>query len=110
MVFVWLLREGQHAPWLLLAVAAAGNSLGGMSSWLIGRLIPRDRLLGEPKRVRAVERVSRHGAPVLLLAWVPVVGDPLCVAAGWLRVHWLAAAVFITVGKTARYAALMVFG
>ena len=39
-VFVWLLREGGHAPAMLLLVAAAGNSLGGMSSWLIGRLLP----------------------------------------------------------------------
>ena len=109
-VFVWLLREAQHAPWLLLAVAAAGNSLGGMSSWLIGRLVPRDRLLGDPRRRRAADRVGRWGAPVLLLAWVPVVGDPLCVAAGWLRVHWLPAAMFITIGKTARYAALLLLG
>ena len=109
-VFVWLLREGQHPPALLLAVAATGNSLGGMSSWLIGRLIPRDRLLGSERRQRAADRVARHGAPVLLLSWLPVVGDPLCVAAGWLRLHWLPAALFITVGKTARYAALMVFG
>jgi len=109
-VFVWLLREGAHSPTLLLAIAAAGNSLGGMSSWLVGRLLPRDRLLADDKRRRAVERVSRHGAPVLLLAWVPIIGDPLCVAAGWLRVHWAAALAFITVGKTARYAVLLLAG
>ena len=60
-------------------------------------------------RPLAAELIS-HGAPVLLLSWVPIIGDPLCVAAGWLRVHWLPALIFITVGKTARYAALMVFG
>lgn len=109
-VFVWLLREGGHAPAMLLLVAAAGNSLGGMSSWLIGRLLPRDRLLGSATRRQAVDRVARHGAPALLLAWVPVIGDPLCVAAGWLRVHWLASLLFITIGKTARYAALLPFG
>ena len=109
-VCVWLLREGAHSPSLLLAIAAAGNSLGGMSSWLVGRLLPRDRLLADDKRRRAVERVSRHGAPVLLLAWVPIIGDPLCVAAGWLRVHWAAALAFITVGKTARYAVLLLAG
>ena len=51
-VFVWLLREGAHSPTLLLAIAAAGNSLGGMSSWLVGRLLPRDRLLADDKRRR----------------------------------------------------------
>ena len=109
-VFVWMLRDAAHAPTTLLAVAALGNSLGGMSSWLVGRLLPRDRLLGSESRRRAAERVARHGAPVLLLAWLPVIGDPLCAAAGWLRVNWLASLAFITLGKTARYAALLTLG
>jgi len=43
----------------------------------------------------------------LLLSWLPVIGDPLCAAAGWLRLHWLLSLVFIGVGKTARYAVLL---
>lgn len=83
--------------WAALAVATAGNTLGGMSSWLIGRVIPR----GEP--VKGLAAVQKYGAPVLLLSWVPVIGDPLCVAAGWLRLDpWLSLA-FIGLGKGARY-------
>ena len=45
----------------------------------------------------------RYGSPVLLLAWAPVIGDALCVAAGWLRLHWLPVTLFMAVGKFARY-------
>lgn len=92
----------------LLVVATAGNTLGGMSSWLIGRLLPACRL-ERPEYQRAVQRVRRWGSPALLLSWLPVVGDPLCLAAGWLRVHWLPALTYIAAGKSARYAAILLF-
>ncbi|MGM0680036.1 MAG: hypothetical protein ACQESY_09255 [Pseudomonadota bacterium] len=44
---------------------------------------------------------------MLLLSWLPVIGDPLCVAAGWLRIHWLLSLVLIGSGKTARYAVVV---
>jgi membrane protein YqaA with SNARE-associated domain len=47
--------------------------------------------------------VKRYGAPALLLAWLPIVGDALCVAAGWLRLHWAAALGFMAAGRLARY-------
>jgi membrane protein YqaA with SNARE-associated domain len=47
--------------------------------------------------------LQRYGAPALLLAWLPVVGDALCVAAGWLRMHWVAALAFMGAGRLARY-------
>jgi membrane protein YqaA with SNARE-associated domain len=47
--------------------------------------------------------VRRHGSPVLLLSWVPVVGDPLCVAAGWLRLNAGLCFLFMGAGKFARY-------
>ncbi|MNC91582.1 Inner membrane protein YqaA [compost metagenome] len=47
--------------------------------------------------------MRKYGSAVLLLAWVPIIGDPLCVAAGWLRLNpWLAAG-FLALGKFARY-------
>jgi membrane protein YqaA with SNARE-associated domain len=108
-VFAALVHQGAEAPGVLLAVAALGNTLGGMTSWGLGRAIawrfPSRRL--EARHRHAVERVQRFGAVALLLSWVPVMGDPLCVAAGWLKVHWLQALLFIAVGKTARYAAIL---
>lgn len=94
----------------LLAVASLGNTLGGMTSWGVGRLIawrvPADRL-SKPEHRRAIHRVQHFGAPILLLSWLPGIGDPLCVAAGWLKINPLLSALFIAVGKTARYAALL---
>ena len=105
-VLAYLAADGHHHPLVLLAVAAAGNTLGGMSSWAIGRILPAGRLQ-RPELHPAVARVRRHGSPALLLAWVPVIGDPLCVAAGWLRIAWYRALIFIAVGKTARYAVVL---
>jgi len=102
-VLMVLHLRGDHSWIALLAVAAAGNSLGGMSSWAIGRVLPP----GAGGHPRARAWVRRWGAPLLVLAWVPIIGDPLCVAAGWLRVHWLPVLLFVTLGKTARYAVLL---
>jgi membrane protein YqaA with SNARE-associated domain len=99
-VFVALLH---HAPALegpALAVATIGNTLGGLTSYLVGRLFPR------PRESRAVAWLQRYGPAVLLLSWTPVIGDGLCVASGWLRQNVAAAAVFIAIGKFARYWAL----
>lgn len=87
-------------PELLLpaiAVATLGNTLGGMSTYLIGRFIAQKKPLTQLARMR------RWGAPAMLLAWLPVVGDALCVAAGWLKLNWLAVAVFQAAGRLARY-------
>ena len=91
-------------------VATAGNTLGGMTSWGIGWLIAKkyssDKLL-KPNHQLAVNRIKRYGSPVLLLSWLPIIGDPLCVAAGWLRIHWLTALIFIGVGKALRYGVIL---
>jgi membrane protein YqaA with SNARE-associated domain len=105
-VLAYLAHTDSHAPLTLLAVASAGNTLGGMSSWLIGRLIPPGRIQ-RPGLHPAVARIRRYGSPALLLSWLPVVGDPLCVAAGWLRVPWHRALLFIAAGKIARYAVVL---
>jgi membrane protein YqaA with SNARE-associated domain len=105
-VLAYLAHADNHAPATLLAVASAGNTLGGMSSWLIGRLIPAGRL-ERPELHRAVARMRKYGSPVLLLSWLPVIGDPLCAAAGWLRVPWQRALLFIAAGKIARYAIVL---
>ncbi|MBK1681472.1 YqaA family protein [Rhodocyclus tenuis] len=83
-----------------LLLATLGNTLGGMVSWACGRWLPKwQRLEALPQ----LERARRWGAPVLLLAWAPLVGDALCIAAGWLRLHWLPCVVFMALGKGARY-------
>lgn len=102
-VLVYADHSGDASDLALLAVATAGNTLGGMTSWLIGRLLPQGRKLSPS----AIGRLRRHGVPILLLSWVPLIGDPLCVAAGWLRFGWLPSLLFMAIGKGARYAVLL---
>ena len=89
---------------LAVAVATVGNTAGGMTSYLVGRLVPAraQKKLSE----RALGWIRRYGAAATLLAWLPVVGDALVVAAGWLRVNWLAALCFMAAGRLARYIAV----
>jgi membrane protein YqaA with SNARE-associated domain len=86
--------------WLALAVATLGNTLGGMSSYVLGRFIPQKSGLKEQK---GLARVQQYGAPILLLSWIPIIGDPLCVAAGWLRLNPWLSALCIAAGKFVRY-------
>ena len=83
-----------------LLLATAGNTLGGMTTYGMGRLIPAH--LAPQKSAM----VARRGAPILLLAWTPLIGDALCAAAGWLRLNWLGCTLAMAAGKAARYAAL----
>ena len=88
--------------WIALVVATLGNTLGGMSSYLIGRIIP------QKAELKGLARVRRYGAPILLLSWVPIIGDPLCMAAGWLRLNPWLSALCIATGKFARYCVVAV--
>lgn len=109
-LFVTALWQGIHAPWWMFTVATMGNALGGMTSWGIGRVLAWRRPLHMPTKPthrKAVERLQRYGVVVLLFSWLPVIGDPLCVAAGWLRMHWLSSLALIACGKGARYAVLL---
>ncbi len=111
-VLAYVASAQQHPMWLLLIVATVGNTLGGMTSWLIGWWIAKrysSEALLKSRHQQAVERIKRYGSPVLLLSWVPIVGDPLCVAAGWLRIHWLSALLFIAAGKALRYWLILVW-
>jgi len=108
-----LAAEGRNDPWLLLTIASLGNTLGALTTWLLGYLVARrlpiEARLSEKNR-RALARLRHWGNPVLLLSWLPVVGDPLCFAAGYLRLPFLASLLFIALGKMTRYLIiLMVF-
>jgi membrane protein YqaA with SNARE-associated domain len=84
-----------------VAFATIGNTLGGLTSYGIGRLLPQPAVAP-----RSLVLARRWGVPALLLSWVPVVGDALCVASGWLRQNLAAATLAIAAGKLARYVVL----
>ncbi|MEW6163683.1 MAG: VTT domain-containing protein [Pseudomonadota bacterium] len=92
-----------------LLLATLGNTLGGMSTYVLGRLIPEKVSAGGTAKfsVRHTAVLDRWGPAALLLAWLPLVGDALCAAAGWLRLPWLPCALWMLAGKAARYGAVV---
>lgn len=103
-VVLWALVRDQPALfWPAIAVATIANTAGGMTSYLIGRLVPPRDL------PRGIAWVRRWGVVALLASWLPVVGDALCVGAGWLRLPAPLATVCIGLGKFARYLVVAAF-
>jgi len=96
-VLFGVLKAHSETLWLALGIATIGNTLGGMVSFAMGWLLP------QTQQLKHVEKLRRHGTPALLLAWVPLLGDALCLAAGWLRLSPWQAALFMAIGKFARY-------
>ncbi|MEO5693655.1 MAG: VTT domain-containing protein [Usitatibacter sp.] len=99
LVLVAVLKAAPESAALAIAIATIGNTLGGLTTYGLGRLVPTRRLPSP----RIVAAVQRYGALSLLFSWVPLVGDALCAAAGWLRVPLWAATLGMFVGKLLRY-------
>jgi membrane protein YqaA with SNARE-associated domain len=99
-LFAYVSAYPEHTT-IAIATATVANSAGGMTTYWMGRLLPERT----QKRIspRAVAWLQRHGAPATFFAWLPVVGDALCVAAGWLRLNWVAALAFMAAGRLLRY-------
>ena len=99
-VFAGLLALRPELGPAALVTATVANTAGGMSTWLLGRLLPRKE--ATPR----LATVQRWGSVALLLSWVPVLGDALCAAAGVLRLNWAACLLWMALGKGLRYAAI----
>ena len=129
-VLFGVLKAYPETLWSALILASIGNTLGGMVTFGMGRLLPMTQQLKHVEKVRPrhggaepsgagvaathllpqtagfasnVSKVRKFGAPALLLAWVPLIGDALCLAAGWLRLNPWQATLFMAIGKFARY-------
>jgi membrane protein YqaA with SNARE-associated domain len=95
-------------PALCVGVASAGNSLGALTTYAIGLwggpwLIERVLRIDSGRRKKAEQTYARYGVWSLLFSWLPVIGDPLCLVGGLMRVHLLRYFLLVTVGKYARY-------
>jgi len=99
LVLLAVVRAAPQDAVIAVAVATLGNTLGGLTTYYLGRLLP-ERTQPSP---RVADAVRRHGAWALLLSWVPIVGDGLCAAAGWLRIPVGWATLAMATGKLARY-------
>ncbi|WP_018235225.1 YqaA family protein [Ensifer sp. BR816] len=110
MVAAALTAETSRAA--LFLAATAGNVLGALVNYGLGRFAIRfeDRRwfpVSPQARQKAQTLFARYGQPVLLFSWLPIIGDPLTLAAGLLRMPLAAFLAYVTIGKAARYAALL---
>ncbi|MCE0494216.1 YqaA family protein [Vibrio salinus] len=94
-----------YSPFLAVSVATFGNSLGGVANFAIGLWIP-NRSQNRKRGLRSLLWLKKYGYWALLFSWLPVVGDAMCVAAGWLRMRLLPSFILILIGKAIRYAVL----
>lgn len=93
--------------WAAVLVATAGNTIGGAITWWMGYGAERvyERVTHNPgvAHPRALAWLERFGPPACLLSWLPVVGDPLCAVAGWLRLPFWPCVTYMAIGKFLRY-------
>ena len=109
--FVTLLLASDRDIWILLAVATAGNVAGSTINWLLGlgvsRFEGRRWFPGPPAALdRARRWYHRYGRWSLLISWIPIVGDPLTVAAGVMREPFWFFLPIVSAAKFARYGAV----
>jgi len=109
-VLLYRLHEGGDAMVLVL-VATVGNVLGSLITYAMGRLgneaVHRKWLrMDEEKVARAEHWFRKYGQVSLVFAWLPIVGDPLCLVAGLLKSPMIWFVVLVTIGKAARYSVL----
>ena len=92
----------------LVCVATIGNTLGSLLTLYFGRLIPEPKSLNHKYAERVIHKLNRYGTIMLLLSWLPLLGDLLCGVAGWLRLPLLKSAFYIFMGKLIRYLLLLI--
>lgn len=110
----WLLVAmllAKYDPAQVVAVATLGNYLGALTSYAIGlyggEFLRVKVLRMDERATQRAERIyGKFGSYSLLLSWLPVVGDPLCLVGGVLRIGFLRFSVLVFAGKLARYAAV----
>jgi membrane protein YqaA with SNARE-associated domain len=107
-----LLKLNPELFWPAVLVATAGNTLGGAISWGMGlgahAAVDKARAYAHAQHVqtthaKALIWLERFGPKACLLSWLPGIGDPLCVVAGWLKMPFWPCVMYMAIGKFARY-------
>lgn len=106
-----LLRQGGD-PWLLVAVATLGNTLGAVVNWVLGLYLLhfKDRrwFYFSDRQIERAQRWYGHiGFWSLLLAWMPIGGDALTLIAGIMRLRLWLFVILVAIGKGLRYTAVV---
>jgi membrane protein YqaA with SNARE-associated domain len=101
-----LVKLNPELFWPAIVVASVGNTIGGAISWWMGYGAEKayEHVAHHPAAEhRALTLLRRFGPPACLLSWLPVVGDPLCAVAGWLRLPFWPCVLYMAIGKFVRY-------
>jgi membrane protein YqaA with SNARE-associated domain len=105
-----LLKLNPELFWPAVLVATAGNTLGGMVDWWLGYEAHHvlDKYNRSRTHAKALAWLEKLGPRACLLSWLPIVGDPLCAVAGWLRMPFWPCALYMMIGKFLRYLTMTV--
>ncbi|QTD46184.1 YqaA family protein [Ottowia testudinis] len=100
-----LIKLNPYLFWPAIGVATAGNTLGGVVTWWMGYGAHQavDKYRHSPTHLRALAWLERIGPSACFLSFLPVIGDPLCAVAGWLRMPLAPCTAWMAAGKFARY-------
>ncbi len=102
-----LIKLNPELFWPAILVATAGNTVGGAITWWmgLGAHAAFDHLTHHehPAKAKALVWLQRFGPPACLMSWLPVIGDPLCGVAGWLKLPFWPCVVYMAIGKFFRY-------
>lgn len=96
-----VIKSNQALFWPVMIVATAGNTLGGVIDYWMG--YGAKQLFAKERKSRWFGWLERFGAKTMLLGWLPVIGDPICTLAGWLRIPFWPSVFYMAVGKFLRY-------
>ena len=111
-VFVALMPARGYNVWVVLLFATTGNYLGALANYYIGKysgnlLFARYARVSPEKLEKNRNLYRRWGAPILFFSWVPIIGDPLTVVAGMVRVRPIVFSFWVILGKILRYIAIL---
>ena len=100
-----------YSPWTVILVATLGNTIGGMTCYLLGWLckwswIERFLKVKEETMAKAHAKVEKYGSFAALLAWMPILGDPIALVMGLMRTRVVPTTVLMFIGKGLRYMAV----
>ena len=101
-----VMQHPEKWGWFFLAITV-GNTIGGVLTWYLGRLARVQKVklwLDKPRNSKWYDKASKNGSWVLVLAWVPIVGDVLVFAGGVLKFPLGPSVLWMFVGKALRYA------
>lgn len=108
-LLAYLVNSHQHSMMQLVTVATLGNTLGALTTWWLGvwaaKKYPAETVLSTRQR-QSLKTVRSWGSWALLFSWLPIVGDGLCFAGGWLKLSLRSSLIAIFIGKALRYLAV----